>query len=536
MPRKFADETAQVWRHGAGQNSRAAEDRIDPLECTAGQNYILDTGNGEFRPRAPFDLVGTVPNAGEIRGFATHLKADGTVTMLVQAAGNVYSWDGAVTFTLVGTVSSSAKLRGPKEANWPLDDKVIITDLNLAEEVHEWDGATFQQTTFIESDGSTAFGTFRAKYCIVDNEIAIFGNVHDNGTDYPHLLVASSRGAFEQIVAGGFAASERPSTSLADGDPWFLPMPQFKPINGMALAMGVIAISQQKGAFEYLTGDTAKDFDLKKLHDGSGAAGYESVISTTNDIVYGVPGAIESLISTDKFGNVEFDDLSFKIRPTIKDYTGWTIKFNPRLKRAYCFPDNQQECWVLFTDFVGTELSGFSKWVTKHPLSFQPTATMVCRDPADGLEYLFMGDADGNVFRMEGSGTMGDGGTHSIKAFRSSMLYSADLDAKANKMQGWLTHRKGLANSAVLTVLWSGEHVHDVQQTVTFDALTYGTPYGGSVYYGGSFYYGVAQENRLVRKLWSAPGRSNQWQWKLEVDSFNDFAITECGARADQTA
>ena len=142
MTKRFADEDAKILRFGGGINSRSSEDQVDPLECTAGENFILDPGNGEFRPREPYDLVGTVPNGAEIRGFATLLKADGTVTMLVQAGATVYSWDGAATFTDVGTVAATAKLRGPKEANWALADKVLIADINLVDDVQEWDGTT----------------------------------------------------------------------------------------------------------------------------------------------------------------------------------------------------------------------------------------------------------------------------------------------------------------------------------------------------------------------------------------------------------
>jgi hypothetical protein len=34
-------------------------------------------------------------------------------------------------------------------------------------------------------------------------------------------------------------------------------------------------------------------------------------------------------------------------------------------------------------------------------------------DPSDGLEYVFMGDDSGNVYRLEGTGTTGDGGSSS---------------------------------------------------------------------------------------------------------------------------
>ena len=508
MPTTIKNEDGLIVRFGGGQNSRASQDQIDDLECTSGANFLLDPGNSEFRPRPAFDLLGTAPNGSEIRGFATLLKSDGTVTMLVQAGATVYKWDGSA-FTSVGTVNQLAQLRGPREANWALADKVLISDLNLKEEMHEWDGTTFQQTTFLQSDGSSAFGTFRARYCIVEDERAFFANIHDNGTDFPHLLVSSQRGDYLVV-----SSSDRPAAALGDDAPWFLPVPQLKPINGLAFSFGILAISQEAGAFEKLTGSTAKDFDLDKLHDGSGARGRESVVATSNDIIYGSPGKIESLNSTDKFGDVEFDDLSFKIRPDILTFTGWTNIYNPRLKRVYCFPDNQQEVWVLHLDFVGTELSPWVKWTTRHELSFLPTATMVCRDPLDGLEYTFMGD--------------------SVEVTRISKLNSAPLDSKLHQMEGWLSHRK-LATSSTVTLkfLFSGEHAFDSEKVITTTAVTYDTPYGGAVYYGGNFYYGPRQLNRIIRRIFDVPGQGNQFQVQATVDDNNDFAITEVGLRFD---
>ena len=528
MTKRLRDEDAQIVRFGGGQNSRSSQDQVDDLECTSGANYLLDPGNSELRPRPPFDKIGTAPNGKEIRGFSTLLKTDGTVTMLVQAGPTVYKWDGS-TFTSVGTVDQLAQLRGTREANWALDDKVLISDLNLKEEMHEWDGTTFQQTVFLQSDGSSAFGPFRARYCIVDNERAFFGNIHDNGSDFEHLLVSSERGNYLVV-----SASDRPASTLGADAPWFLPMPQLKPINGLAFAFGLLAISQEAGAFEKLIGSSAKDFELDKLHDASGARGRESVVATSNDIIYGSPGKIESLKATDKFGDVEFDDLSFKIRPDIIDVAGWALVYNPRLKRVYCFPDGQQEVWVLHLDFIGTNLSPWVKWTTRHALSFQPTATMVCRDPVDGLEYTFMGDASGNLYRLEGSGTSGDGGANDVEVKRVSKIYAAPLDTKAFGINGWLQHKKLATSSNVkLRFLFSGEHAFDSEKNVATTAVVFDTPYGGEVYYGGTFYYGAKQLNRFIRRLFGVEGQGNQFQVEVSVDDNNDFAITEVGFRYD---
>jgi len=520
---RFKDEGAEILRFGGGRNSRASEDQIHQLECTDGENFILDPGNGEFRPRTPFDLEGTVPNGLEIRGFATLRKTDGTVSMLVQAGAQVYEWDGS-SFTLKGTVSPTAKLRGTSHSFWPLTDKVLIADLNGADNIHEWDGTTFSETAFLTADGSTAFGAFRAKYIIVENERAFYGNIFESGQAFKHLLVSSQLSDYTIV-----SASERPSDSLGADAPWFLPTPQLKPINGMAFAMGILAISQDAGAFEKLTGSSAKDYAMDKLHDGSGAIGDESVVSTSNDIIYGAQAHIESLLSTDKFGDVEFDDISFKIADDIAEFDNWTLVYNPRVRRIYCFPHDGSQLHIIHTDFIGTELSPWSKWTTQNTFAFNPTAVMVCRDPADGLEYTYMGDSSGNLYKLEGSGDSGDAGSDDIIAWRTSKLYQAPLEAEAGDINGWLTHRKNLSNTATLKFLFSGKHIHDVAKSITLNALDFTTVYSGEHYYGGSYYYGAKHQDRLARRTWIASGQSNSFQIEAKVEGTSHFAIPEVG-------
>ncbi len=527
MTSRLRDESAEILRFGGGRNSRASEDQINPVECTDGENFTLDPGNGEFRAREPYDLVGTAPNGSEIRGFVTLRKTDGTVSMLVQAGATVYEWDGS-NFISRGTVAATAQLRGQESHFWALADKVLISDLNLAEEIHEWDGTTFQQTSFFDADGSTAFGNFRCKYIVIDKERALYGNIYESAANFPHLLVGSQQGDYTVVSAG-----IRPSSSLGEDSPWFLPTPQLKPINGMAEAFNIVAISQENGDFEKLVGENAKEFELQKLHPDSGALGDEAVVSTGNDVIYGAAGHIESLQSTEKFGDVEFDDLSFKIKDDINTFDDWTLVHNPRVRRIYCFPDGGNEVHVLFRDFIGTELSPWSKYITSHSFSFQPTAAMTCRDPIDGLQYVFMGDSAGNVYKMEGSGESGDAGSADIEARRVSLLFQAPLDTKAIDINGWVKHRKQNANTLNLRLLYSGKHVHDVQKDVTLSAVVYDTPYNGSVYYGGSFYYGPNQENRLVTRTWAASGEANGFQVETKVVGSKTFAIQEVGVRYD---
>ena len=94
-------ETNVLIKFGGGIRSRAPADEIEDRECTEGQNFDQDLQNTQYRPRKPFDLLGTAPNAAEIRGMASLLKTDGTTSMLVQAGATVYEWhaSGAISGT-----------------------------------------------------------------------------------------------------------------------------------------------------------------------------------------------------------------------------------------------------------------------------------------------------------------------------------------------------------------------------------------------------------------------------------------------------
>ena len=130
-PKIGPDDVNVVIKFGGGLHTRASPDEIDAREAADGVNFLIDIENRNLRNRAQFDLIGTVPNALEVRGGFSLLKADGTVSTCFQAGGIVYEWDGVTTFTAnAHTVNSSAKLRGHwKSQNWPLgaNNKVLIS-------------------------------------------------------------------------------------------------------------------------------------------------------------------------------------------------------------------------------------------------------------------------------------------------------------------------------------------------------------------------------------------------------------------------
>lgn len=523
------DELDVTLKFGGGLHTRASEDEIDPREAADGKNFQLDIQNRNLRNRAPFDLIGTVGNAAEIRGGGSLLKADGTVSTLFQAGDTVYEWDGDTTFTDktgAATVSSTSKLRGHwRSHNWTLGDKILLTDLNLASTVLEWDGTTLSNTTFTNEAGS-GFGNFFAKYLTVSNERAIFGHIKEAGGTFEHLMVGSERGDYTII-----SVSQRPASGVTLSDPWFLLAPDLKPINGLVEALGSVLISTEQGMIFNLTGSDATDFSFDDFYPGSAASGDESLAYIGNDVIYGRAGRIESVRDTDRFGDSEADDLTANIADQIEAYTGWRTIYNSRLNRVYLFPENQGEVWVFQTAMKGRELSPWMVWETAHPLDFQPTFVMSMLDPSDGLEYVFMGDASGNVYRLEGTGAAGDGGTTNIGTEWLSKLISSPLDAQAYEVEGYIKYRKNVAAEVELIFEYAGENIFNESVTFSLPALTDQNYWGESIYWGDSDLGWGSASGRLSRQRFFMPGQGNEFQVRVRSSGVNDIDINEIGIR-----
>jgi len=533
-------------KFGGGLHSRASTDEIDIRECADGRNFQLDIEDREYVNRRPFTKLGTAPNASEIRGFAQLLKTDGTTSMLVQAGTAVYEWDGSSFSASKGTVSATAKLRGRLEHNWQLGtEKVLITDLNLQEDLLEWDGTTLSTSSL------TGVTNFRAKYCFVSNERAFFANLNENSVALPHVIAASERSDYSTL-----SVSNRPSSALAIADPFQLLTPDLRAINGMVEAFGLITVSTLKGNIFKITGNSAKTdetgFDgyaIDELYPRAGASGEESVAFVGNDIYYGRQGALESLARTDKFGNVEADDLSVQIQDRIGDVERgtivdeWTTVYNSRLDRVYFFPSGRDEVWVLqksllpgsvatnaiIQDQLG--LSPWARWTTDNAATFQPTAVMNMLDPVSNAEYVYFGDSSGNFYQMEGT-SGGDAGATDISCSRTSKVFTVPLDAQAFHVEGWIKYRKDEAATVTISLLWQGRSVHDGTTTISIPAAV-GNYYNSSTdpsYYGGLFYYG-SQKQKLTRKKITVPGQGNEFQVEVGFSTSTNVRINEIGLR-----
>ncbi len=525
MPKQAEEKNITVViKFSGGLHTRAPADEVGDTEATEGQNFELDLLNTQYRPRRPFELLGTVPNASEIRGFASLLKTDGSVSFLVQAAETVYKWDGTA-FTSVGTVDPTARLRGHIWHNWQLDNKVLITDINLADVVMEWDGTTLSDVAFTDEVGSP-FGEFRAKYCIVQNERVIFANVVDSAPlAIPHMIVGTKVSDFTQITVNNL-----PSSALGEDDPYYLLVPDLRYINGLLYAFEIIVTSTKEGQVFKLTGGSAQDYQFNSLYPRSGASGDESMRYVGNDIYYGRQGRIESLASSDKFGNVETDDLSVQITDQIESYQDWTLTYNERTQRVFCHAKGTNEMFAFYKPLAKSGRSPWQRYVTENAMAFNPTTEMNAYDPIDGLEYIFMGDTLGNLYKMEGPRGTGDAQIDVVTTSRLSKMILIPSNAEMFSIFGWVRYRK----IADITLRLDFEFQGDEVFTESIDLILTGSGtesyYGGGFYYGASDYYG-SDTKKFQREKFGIPGKSTEVQVRASVQSISDFAISEIGLK-----
>lgn len=523
---------------GAGKHSRVRPLDIDINECTDGQNFDLDLDVLSFRRRKAFDLVATAPNGGAINGYAQYLPSDGTTpTILIQAGGNVYSWDGASSFTLVGTCSSSSKLRGKRSANFNLLGHTLVTDLSLLTNVKTWDGTTFADLAH------NLTGTLQAKFCHVHLERAIFANLISNGTATPHVILASAVGDDANLSSGN-----RPSSSIGSDAAWFLPMPDLRPVNGLEHGFGQLIFSTAEGSLHRLTGSSSFDFALEDFYDGSNVSGDEAILNIGNDILLALPGRIDSLSGTINFGDVETDDLSYWIKPDLINTKSWMGAYNQRLQKIYLFADNLLECLVLHKTLLNRTanryqayekkplstpgLSPWAIWTTSHVMAFRPSTVFSAIDPQTLLEVVYMGDQSGNIYQLEGARST-DGSTalaagSSIDASRTSGVFRIP-DGELYDIKGWLTYARGFACTVTLTFQFGGVNIFDQAITLRLPTDSAVAVYNGNSYYNGPTFYNVTFGARLARQFFQAAGESSHVQCKVDITGNVDFNLAEIG-------
>lgn len=488
--------------------------QVDSKECTAGYNFELGLGNTHFKPRKPFDKLGTSTNAASINGFIQLVKNDASETTLVQSGDTVYTWNGTTGFTSKGTVTSTSKLRG---TTWTLGGYTVITDIMKLTQVKKWDGTTFGNLT-------TGLGaTLYAKYGIVYLGRVWLLNVKA-GTDTPHLLVAS---AFENPESYDTSLRAKDSSFTTGNEAFYMVTPNLLPINGVALFYNTLIISTESGELFKLTGTTSTDFAFTPFYSGSAAIGTETMTNIGNDVVYiRNGGRIDKLLSVQNYGDVQTDDLSRWIPTTIQGITDSITVYDQDRQKVYFFAGSNK-LLVYFKNMDGTNLSPWSVYKTSHASSFETNSAIYMKAPGSQTKYVFFGDDSGNIYRMEGTSD-GDNGDTDISTYRRSK-YIEMFEDSPNIFRGRVEYKRIADLDLIMDFEWADDY-STARCTVPLEGPPVGDDanyFGGSSYWGGAFYWnsGFFYADRVSTKGFSPVGRGPGFHLMLTVTGKQSFDI-----------
>lgn len=498
---------------------------VQPSECIDGYNFELGNKNTHLKPRKPFDLLGTATNTSAINGFIQLIKNDDTETTLVQSGDTVYSWDGTTSFTSKGTVSASSRLRG---VTWSLGGYSVIVDTAKQTVIKKWDGTSL---TTLTTGLSPA--TLYAKYGIEHlGRIWLF-NVKTT-SDTPHLLVAS---AFENPESYDTAQRAVTGTFSTGLEAFYMLTPDLKPINGVTVFMDELIISTTGGRLYKLTGTDADTFKFVDFYVGSSAIGTETFANVGDDVVYmKKDGVIESLRSTETFGDVKTDDLSRWIRDLTSGLTSCITVYDQSRQKVYFF-SGSNKLLVLFKEMLGTGLSPWSRYKTVHASSFSTNSAVYMRRPGGSNYYVYFGGDDGKIYQLEGTGE-GDAGSEDIETFRKSRMFEklemedgSISDPDKETLRGRVYYRRISDVDLLLDFEWVDDY-STPRCTVPLDGPGSGdgaSYFGGSAYFGGSFYFntGFQLSQRTSTKGFSAVGRGPGFYVSTTVQSDMDFDIAK---------
>lgn len=496
--------------------------------ATGSQNFELSKDTYALKPRKPFDHKGTATNGLEVNGILQLIKRDDSETTLIQAGDTVYDWDGSSTFSSVGTVNATSKLRGNF---WPLDDYLVVTDLEKLTVVKKWDGTTFStQTTGLGAD-------LYAKYSITFNGRVWLFNVKTGTTDVPHMMVAC---AFETPTSYDTTKRATDSSFTTGNEAFYMLTPDLRPINGVVLFKNVLIISTEGGKLFKLTGYDSTDYAFAQFYGGSDAAGDESIANMGNDVIYMKRGGnIESLTATQEFGDISVDDLSRYIPDTVGGLTGSITVYDQSRQKVYFF--TTQKVIVLFKDILyggavvnengeRAKVSPWSVYKTEFGNDFTTNAASYIRIPGETEYAVYWGDSLGRVFRMDGIGS-GDGGTTDIYVLRKTRLLDKQqgVNTQTHITRGNIRYRRLNECEFTMEYDWADEYNSSVC-TINLNgpaAGSEGSYFGANIYFGEAVYFNGVGEfvNKIAHQNFSTVGRGSGVFLNCSTQASVDYQI-----------
>lgn len=498
------------WVFNTGTGTTIADDSGNTLTASlSGPSWVSD--------------IDSPLNGQSINGFIQLIKNDDTETTLVQSGDTVYLWDGSSIFTSKGTVSSSSRLRG---VTWELGGYSVIVDIAKQTVIKKWDGTAFSTLT----TGLTPT-TLYAKYGVVHLGRMWLFNVKTS-TDTPHLLVAS---AFENPTSYDTSKRAGDSSFSTGNEAFYMVTPDLKPINGVMLFFNTLVISTEKGLLWKLTGTDSTTFVWEPFYAGSSAIGTETLANIGDDGVYmKKDGSIESIRSTQTFGDVKTDDLSRFIFNTVSGLTSCITVYDQTRQKVYFFA-GANKLLVLYKFLLGTKLSPWSVYKTNHASSFSTNTAIYMRQPGGSNYFVYFGDDSGNIYQLDGS-SVGDAGTTDIQSTRKSAFfqkleddYKNIIDPETDSIRGRVYYRRTANCDLLMEFEWADDFsIADCTVPLAGPSTGDGAAYfGGEAYFGGSFYFngGFQLSQRVSTRGFSPVGRGPGFNLSLTITSGQQFDL-----------
>ena len=503
-----------LFPYGINEN-----DYPDIAEAAADSQYFeLSDSNFAFKPRAPFDSVAVATNVSDIRGFLQLVTRTGTQSTLVQAGDTVYEWAGSESFTSRGVVNASSKLR---DTYWALGEYLVITDLMKLTQVKKWDGTTFGNLT------TGLAGTLYAKYGIVHKNRVWLFNITEGVSSFPHLILGS---AFEDPEEYDSSTRVGDSSFVTGNEAFFMVVPDLRAINGVAVFHDQLIISTEEGRLFKLTGSDATNYDWAEFYAGSAAIGDESMANIGNDVVYmRAGGNIESLIATEKFGDVTTDDLSRWIPATVDGLEGAIVIYDQTNQKVHFFVSGK--ILVLFKDMMTTTKSPWSIYKTQHDNGFNTSAAKYMRRPGTDVFTVYFGGSAGQIYDLNGEG-IGDGGDTAILTRRKTRYIDseiAQIDFRRHIIPGRVQYRRLNEVNLNISFDW-GEEFSESTCTVILKGPPTGDTgiyFGGVIYFSEDIYFNQGFEfaGKVATKGFSPAGKGPGFFLTTAVESTKNFLV-----------
>ena len=292
-----------------------------------------------------------------------------------------------------------------------------------------------------------------------------------------------------------------------------------------------IVVSSQRGSLFKVSGSDSTDTSILPLFPMSYATGIEPMVNTGNDVIYGRAGRIESVSTSDTYGDISTDDLSAPIKNDIATYSDWMSAYNSTTQKIYYYPIGSNHLWQYSKDKVD-ETSSWVKLTTNAPFNMAITAMMSMIDPVNNVEYTFIGDTNGKVYILEGDDGGLDAGQNSVNTFwRSGVLKPPNM-YKASGFDGYISYRATEDTIITVRFIFGGSNSSISTHEVALKGASGGFYFGGEVYFGEEgVYFGSEFSGSFKRESIIPSGESEEIQIEISHNAEASFEINELGIR-----